>query len=175
MAAAFNIQALTITTPIDYTHTANNPIVGTFDTGQSAANIPTVTSFLNTLLGLGANTSTEISGVKYVTSSVDYTGIMLADSGVRVDSGDKLNVPSGYDFLVAKYDGPNAGYVAWFLGGGSATIPEFSDTIWANKQGVGYQISGYTAYKSASVPDGGATAALLGAGVIGLAVIRRKR
>ena len=175
-AVSFSAQALTITSPITYTHSANNPIVGTFDTGTSAADVTTVTGYLNQLLGLGANQPlTDISGVKYKTSSVDYNGSVLASSGVRVDTGNLLSVAAGYDYVVAKYDGKNAGYVVWYLGGQAATIPEYSNNIWQNGAGAGYQISGYTAYRSTSVPDGGATAALLGVGLIGLAAIRRKK
>lgn len=176
--ASFSAQALTITSPITYTHSADNPIVGTFDTGTSAANVPTVTGYLNTLLGLGANQPlTDISGVKYKTSSVNYNGSFVASDGVRIDSGNLLSVAAGYDYVVAKYDGKNAGYVVWYLGGEAATLPEYSNSIWQNIAGEGYRISGYTAYGSGStsVPDGGATAALLGVGMLGLAAIRRKK
>ncbi|HEX7859474.1 MAG TPA: VPDSG-CTERM sorting domain-containing protein [Verrucomicrobiae bacterium] len=174
--ASFSAQALTITSPITYTHSASNPIVGTFDTGTSAADVPTVTGYLNQLLGLGADAGpTTISGVIYKTSSVDYNGSLLPSAGTRVDTGNLLSVAAGYDYVVAKYDGKNAGYVVWYLGGQSATLPEYSNNIWQNGAGAGYQISGYTAYRSTSVPDGGATAAFLGVGLLGLAAIRRKK
>jgi hypothetical protein len=175
-AASFSAQALTITSPITYTHSESNPIVGTFDTGTSAADVTTVTGYLNTLLGLGANVGpTSISGVIYKTSSVDYTGSLLPSAGTRVDTGNLLSVAAGYDYVVAKYDGKNAGYVVWYLGGEAATLPEYSNNIWQNGAGAGYQISGYTAYRRTSVPDGGATAALLGVGLISLAALRRKK
>jgi hypothetical protein len=186
MMVVLKAHALTITTPVSYSHSVNNPIVGTFDAHTSPADIPTVTQYLNNLLAMGASeTDSEIVGgltIDYKTSSVDYNGSYLAADGIRKDGdntanmAELLSVAAGYDYVVVKYDGQNAGYVVWYLGGEAATLPEFSNDIWANNQGAGYGISGYTAYKKGdSVPDGGATAALLGLGVAGLAVIRRKR
>ena len=178
-ALTFSAQAIVIDTPITYNHGVNNPIVGTFDPHTSPADINTVTTWLNHLLGMGASaTDSEVVGgltIDYRTSSVDYTGSVSADDAVRKDKGNLLNVAAGYDYVVAKYDGQNAGYVAWYLGGEAATLPQFSNAIWANNQGSGYGISGYTAYKTTrTVPDGGATAVLLGLGVAGLALARRK-
>jgi hypothetical protein len=155
-------------------------------THTSAADIPTVTQYLNHLLGMGASeTDSEVAGtltIDYKTSSVDYNGSFLASDGIRKDGdntasmAELLSVAAGYDIVVAKYDGKNAGYVVWYLGGEAATLPQFSNDIWSNNQGSGYGISGYTAFKKGnSVPDGGATATLLGLGVAMLATIRRKK
>ncbi len=81
-----------------------------------------------------------------------------------------LGAVGTYTYLFAKYDGPNQGSVVWYVGnlGGDQTIP--SD--WN-----GYGLSGWTLFTGGpppgSLPDGGATAMLLGAALGALGMARR--
>jgi len=77
-------------------------------------------------------------------------------------------VLSSYTYLFAKYDGPNAGSVVWYLGnlvGQTIDIP----TTWGQ-----YGLSGWTIFSGGGgVPDGGATVMLLGAALGALGMARR--
>jgi hypothetical protein len=75
--------------------------------------------------------------------------------------------------LLAKYNGPNAGYVLFHIPSIVGTsIPSTAGTQWwdggVNQE---YGLSGWTAYNF--VPDGGSVAMLLGAALMGLAGFRR--
>jgi hypothetical protein len=105
--------------------------------------------FAQEILNLTANTlnfsfTDSSSGVAhlYSTSSTEYSGTVI-HTGTH--QGSDNNVPAGYDYVIAKYDGKNAGYVLFHLGGQAATIPEYSYSIWGADAGQ-YQISGYTAF-----------------------------
>jgi hypothetical protein len=117
----------------------------------------------------------------YRTGSTDYNAnLALLTTGAPVTglNGAAPNV-AGYQYVIAKYDGPNAGYVlfnvaAWALGhGGSTIIPGLSDPIWTNTAGNGYGISGYIGWGTASAPDSGATLSLLGLALAGIGTFRR--
>ena len=72
-----------------------------------------------------------------------------------------------YNYLFAKYDGPNQGSVVWYVGNlTSFTIP----TQWK-----GYGLSGWTLFGpgGAGAPDGGTTVMLLGAALGALGMARR--
>ena len=76
----------------------------------------------------------------------------------------------GFEYLLAKYDGPNFGGEVWYVGGltGTVTIPAFGDK---------YGISLSALFEPGSppkVPDGGSTVVLLGVALTGLAGIRAK-
>ena len=77
----------------------------------------------------------------------------------------------GYQYLFAKYDGPNYGAEVWDLSGltGTITIPEF-----ALPDGH-CQISGWTLFTpGGQVPDGGSTVLLLGAALSAIGLVHRK-
>ena len=74
----------------------------------------------------------------------------------------------GFLYLLAKYDGPNGGDEVWNVQGltGLMTIP---------LTGFGqYGLSHFTLFGGGTqVPDGGTTAALLGAALAGMGFLRR--
>jgi hypothetical protein len=74
--------------------------------------------------------------------------------------------------VIAKYDGRNAGYVLFYIPTFGTSLPPDSYSVWVNPSDKGYGISGFTAFNT--VPDGGATAALLGLGILGLGMLRRR-
>ena len=86
------------------------------------------------------------------------------------NTGINLGAIGTYTYLFAKYDGPNQGSVVWYVGnlGGPIDIP----ADWN-----GYGLSGWTLFTAGappgSLPDGGATAMLLGAALGVLGMVRR--
>lgn len=73
-----------------------------------------------------------------------------------------------YNYLFAKYDGPNQGSVVWYVG-------NLSGTITIPGQWNQYGLSGWTLFGpgGAGAPDGGTTVMLLGAALGALGVVRR--
>jgi hypothetical protein len=89
-------------------------------------------------------------------------------TGTSIDLGPTAGV---YQYLFAKYDGPNAGSEVWYVGNlsGIITIPAFG------LAGQHYGLSGWTLFTGGGVgvPDGGTTVMLLGAGLAVLGIARR--
>lgn len=85
-------------------------------------------------------------------TAYNYSGTIASggptNTGPFTLSGDQIVIPAGYDYVLIKYDGPNAGYILYATGGDSAELPQYPWTIWANNQGGGYGISGWTGYIS---------------------------
>lgn len=127
------------------------------------------TTYVNHLIGMALGTTDSADGQDYTRSNNSFSPLDPAvwsqnGTGTSVDLG-----ASGYQYLFAKYDGPNYGSEVWYVGGmtGTITIPATAG---------GYGLSGWTLFtpgSGQSVPDGGATAALLGIALGGLGAIRR--
>lgn len=132
---------------------------------------------------IGSNEFTRSSNDPAAGNYPDATTVGMASvaagvlaSGGTVDFG---GPGAGYLYLLAKYDGPNYGSVVWYVGGlsGNQVIPLTAD---------GYGLSNVYLFNPSStpppppppppvgVPDGGSTAMLLGAGLLGVGTIRRK-
>ena len=78
--------------------------------------------------------------------------------------------PGVYQYLFAKYDGPNGGAEVWYVGNLSGTITIPAVGLYRQK----YALSGWTLFGVAGqVPDGGTTLMLLGAGLSALGILRR--
>ena len=92
--------------------------------------------------------------------SAVYSGVEYGGGVTRVDLG-----TGGFDYLLAKYDGPNYGSVVWYVGDltGTVTIP--LDV--AGQYGVSH-----TFLYTVGVPDGGATVAMLGLAFLGMIAAR---
>ena len=90
------------------------------------------------LLNLVGNFDGTVNNRHYRTSPIDYQGTL---NGGKEIVGGSVNIPAGWEYAIAKYGGPNAGYVLFHLGGQAATLPKTSDDIWANKGGNGYGLS----------------------------------
>ena len=106
----------------------------------------------------------------YATSALAIGGTL--SGGLQFGGTD---VAAGYEFVMAKYNGPQGGWVLWFINGSAATLPANSAPLWMNPADqAGLGLSHYTVFNPRSVPDGGTTLALLGLALGGIALIRRR-
>ncbi|HET9360191.1 MAG TPA: VPDSG-CTERM sorting domain-containing protein [Vicinamibacterales bacterium] len=111
----------------------------------------------------------------YRTGPTEYSADLSSLTSTKVENltGVPQNV-AGYEWVLAKYDGPNAGYVLFHVPTYGSTIPGLSAPIWTNTSGNGYGISGYMAWGSTTrVPDSGTTLSLLGLALAGIGAFRR--
>jgi hypothetical protein len=129
---------------------------------------------------VGAYNAGNPSGFTFSAHGQDYTlvngapafGATLPDAvltGHVNGTSTSIDLGAGgtYLYLFAKYDGPNQGSVVWYVGDLNGLIDIPAD--WN-----GYGLSGWTLFGSAgSVPDGGATAMLLGTAFGALGMARR--
>ncbi len=165
IAGALSASALSINDP---------GVVGTVRSGEPAS-VTDEVIYVNNLLGLGANIVNQvISGHTYSTSSTDYNGSVSAVGASQLGG---TSVPVGFQYVLAKYDGPNGGDVLWFLGGSAFVIPADSSGLWVNTAGKGYGLSHFTVFGPTrdvpGVPDSGSSLMLLGLALSGVASVRR--
>ncbi len=133
--------ALVISTPIDYD---TDNLVGTADPGTDSSNEANRLIWANQILALDAGTTTTIGGVDYKTHNTDnYSGVLTLAGFL---SGTGNSIAAGFQYVLAKYNGKNAGYVLFYLGGQAATIPQDSNAIWLNPGQNGYGLSSWTAF-----------------------------
>ena len=109
----------------------------------------------------------------YRTGTTEYSATLTGGTSVSGLNGVSQNVGS-YEWVLAKYDGPNAGYVLFHIPTFGNIIPGLSAPIWTNSAGNGYGISGYVGWGSTTrAPDSGATLSLLGLALAGIGAFRR--
>jgi len=147
-----------------------------FNGGTDNNNPTTRQAYANHLLGMTAGTTDpspvpvpDTNVTVYRTSTTEYSGtVPLADTVLGTNV-----IPSGWQYVLAKYDGPNGGYVLISLSSWvGTTIPATAGTpYWDGGVNQEYGLSGYTLYNF--VPDGGSAVMLLGAALMGLAGFRR--
>jgi hypothetical protein len=148
----------------------------------------------NALLGMTLNTRATINGPEYyrslnsfgtLPSAVTTGAVNTTTGGFQFASdvnGDWIVVTSHpYAYLVASYDGQNAGTEVWYIGGiaqgDTIYIPRYAYPSGTPRnlvdgQGIHqYQATGWQLLNP--VPDGGTPVALLGLAMIGLGFVRR--
>ncbi len=144
-----------------------------------------VTAYVNQLIGMSLGSTTNVLGQTIQRSSNTFSPMDAAVLASRTTYGTvsgntvDINVGStGYEYLLVKYDGPNYGSEVWYIGGltGTITIPAYP--LFNNDGSGKFGISGsslFTRYPgSTSVPDGGATIAMLACALVGVETVRRK-
>jgi hypothetical protein len=157
------------------------------DLGQVLFGIPSGdaarTSYVNHLIDMVPGTSDTFSGQTFNRLNTNpgpgfpnYPDAVFAKDG----TGTSIDLGNGtlYSYIFAKYDGPNAGSEVWYVGGISGVITIPAQGLAADVDaGHGYGLSGWTLFGPGGtphVPDGGATAALLGLSLASLAGLRAK-
>ena len=150
-------------------------VVGTLDGKIGNSNPTTELGIAQTLLdfvGLGV-VSPATPTQKYRTSLVFDYAATLSNPVQR--SG--LIVPVGYKFALAKYDGPNGGYVLYHVPTFGSTLPQYPANFWTTNP-TKWAISHFTTFDAkveiTEVPDGGSTAMLLGVVLCGIAIVSRR-
>ena len=151
------------------------------DLGQVLFGIPSGdaarTNYVNHLIDMVPGTSDSFSGQTFNrTLNNPGPGFPNYPDAVFGKNGTSTSIDLGtglYSYLFAKYDGPNAGSEVWYVGDLSGVITIPADGLAGQK----YGLSGWTLFGPGGVPhtpDSGATAALLGLGLAGLAGLRAK-
>jgi VPDSG-CTERM motif len=126
------------------------------------------TTYVNHLIGMALGTTNSADGQTYTRSNHAFSPM---DAAVWNSNGTSTSIDlgaTGFEYLLAKYDGPNYGSEVWDINGltGIITIPALAGQ---------YGLSGWTLFTpSGSVPDGGNTIALLGLVLVGLAGVRAR-
>lgn len=141
-------------------------LVGSVHPGAPAS-LEVEMGYVQTLLGMGANSTQVISKHTYRTFSYDAPVVELTGA-VKFDTETPGTV-SNYQFVLGKY-----GLTSWvweLAPGEEFTLPsKFKDK---NNKGGG--LSHYTVFNGTTrqVPDGGTSIALLGMALLGLGGIRK--
>ncbi|MBN2506764.1 MAG: hypothetical protein JXQ71_08730 [Verrucomicrobia bacterium] len=155
-------------------------VAGTIEPGTENSSVANELAWANHLLGLTGTAATDSHDAngdghdeQYKTGSTDYSGSLTGGTQIGGGSTDV----SAYEWVLAKYDGQNAGYVLFNVADYGNSIPSTSETIWISNmpQQQGYALSHFTGFgSSTNVPDGGFSLGLLGLAVAGLGLLRRK-
>lgn len=155
----------------------------------NSANIPsdagTEAGLANHLLGMVINTTDPTPIPPIPTSGTPY---YIRNGNVDPGSGDAgltgtqgstgvNSIPAGFEYAFGRYDGPNGGYILWYLGGEAFVAPASSNGG-GNWGDTANGLSHYTGFGTGGevpgVPEGGTTLALLGLALGTLAFVRRK-
>jgi hypothetical protein len=124
--------------------------------------------------------SDALTPCEYRTGANNYAPADLTFVG-KLDGGSPNIRPEHQGdniYIMAKYDGPNAGYILFYLPHWNSNpantdnvIPQYAGNIFDNR----YSLSNYVAFEGPNnVPDGGTTLALLGGALFGLGALRRR-
>jgi hypothetical protein len=134
-----------------------------------------ITQYVNFMIGLALGDSDHITvgpqDILIARSKNDFgtlpgpATLALRGELTTID----LGTQGTYDYLFAHYGGPGGGFAeVWYVGG-------LSESIRIPGTSGGHGLSGWALFAApnGAVPDGGATAMLLGAALSALGVIRR--
>ena len=154
--------------------------IGTIESGNPTSTANDVT-YANTLLAqVSPSGPTTIAGHAYTrTSNPDPGSGSVSSVGALQGNGpSSTSIPAGYEYVLAQYNGFDAGDVLWYLGGAATTLPANSSPLWLlpSNPPRGRNLTHWTAFNpiTVAVPDGGSTLALIGVGLTALGFLRRK-
>ena len=156
--------------------------------GQEARDL----AMANTLIGMYNSGSPSaapyfVSGNTFATplpAAVTTGDIITPFGGINI-SGPQviINIGSGFNYLLAAYDGQNSGAVLWDISGLPAgtiiDIPGYAKPtaggtdLVADASNTESRLGPCSTREATSVPDGGTTVLLLGAGLSALGMVRR--
>ena len=146
-------------------------VAGTLDGQLGNSNPPTelgIAQDILDLVGLGAVEPVACVECYRNSTVFDYQ----ASLSNPVQHFSSLIVPFGYEYALAKYaGGQNAGYVLFHVPTFGSTLPQYPANFWTTNL-TQYEISHFTTFDTASVPDGGSAAALLGLALFAVGVLR---
>ncbi|MGB8169239.1 MAG: VPDSG-CTERM sorting domain-containing protein [Chthoniobacteraceae bacterium] len=154
--------------------------LGFVDPGIPAGD-PYIAPYLNQLITMSLGATTNIDGNTFTRSLNSFSSLDAAVFASRTTASDTVTIDlgtGGYEYLLAKYDGPNYGSEVWYIGGltGSLSIPSRGGT---------YGISGTSLFTGTpgtpvgpgpaqSVPDSGSALGMFGSALAAMMVLRRK-
>lgn len=117
----------------------------------------------------------------FLSSSTDYGDPTIITSSATSAYSGADYVGPGFDYVIAKYDGQNGGYVLFYLGGQAADLPTASETIYGDAGTGQYGISGFVAFNVTPSPVPEAPTIIAGAlmllplGVGAIRAVRKER
>jgi hypothetical protein len=170
---------LTFVQPMTHSGAGSSNIVGTLG-GQLPNSNPTTEAVIaQHLLDMAANRLEANPPVgpagDYRTTTTEYSGTI--GSGIQ-SAANAYIVSAGWEYALAKYDGPNGGYVLFHLGGQDAILPQFPYDFWTTNHEK-YAISHFTVFNPIPVPEPTTLIAgallLLPFGASALRFVRRNR
>jgi hypothetical protein len=167
-------------------------LVGTVIPGvQAGGQAQRDAAMTNQLLAMGLGAQTTVNSSMYSRSFNNFGSLPAATATGAVTTTNiadgitpvTVALGSGFQYLVAAYDGPNGGVAIFNVGGltGTVDLYRYAKPL-ANGNLVGsnialqgfYKMTGWTLLNpTGAVPDGGTTAMLLGAALGSLGMVRR--
>jgi len=128
--------------------------------------------YINQLVSMAAPSGPTVVGANTFTRSANvFAGLPAADFTSKEDTGTitTFTLDGTTAYVLAKYDQDQAGALVWYVAGlvGEITIPATY-----NNRDISH--TSFFGGGPGTVPDGGATIALLGFALIGVDVLRRK-
>lgn len=115
----------------------------------------------------------SIAGTTYAAADIHKTDAPPM-SNAPSNTSNQFSVEAGWKYLIVSYDGKNGGAIVIQLDGAAALVPYYSYDYWWNGSSTeSYAVTHYGV--AGSVPDGGATAGLLGLGMLGLVAASRRK
>jgi hypothetical protein len=154
--------ALVFPNPLTY---ATLGIVGTRDGTEGAQSPSQMAVYAQEILdavGLGVTIVSPSDSSKWIKTSTlfDYSGTISGDSFAKGEDLGNNIIPAGWDYVIAKYNGPNAGLVLFKLGGQDAIIPQYPYDFWTQNT-TQYGLSQWVAFNPIPEPTTMVAASLL--------------